>query len=473
MLREHLRKRANAVRSLVACAMVFVPSAVAMTISTSAVAEGTLSSVVRGGRLYDNWYEETREPAPTKPHPAYPADKAYANDPRRTWRCVECHGWDYQGKDGLYSKGEHYTGIKGIRGMAGTDPERIIAILGDPTHRYGGLMDYRDFQDLANFVSKGQVDMDRFIDRASGMIKGDEAKRAGYYQTMCVNCHGQDGLTIRNIPALSRVAKDQPWEALHKVLNGHPDERMLALRVLDIQILVDILAYVRTLPTEELLSSIVRGGRLYDNWYKERDEPAPKEPHPAYPADKAYAKDPGATWRCVECHGWDYKGKDGAYSKGEHFTGITGIRGMAGADPEKIIATLKDATHRYGGLMDYRDFQNLANFASKGQVDMDEFIDRASGTAKGDKARRAAYFQTICANCHGQDGLTIIDMPPLGRVARNWPWKALHIILNGHPDEKMPALRALDVDILVDVLAYVQTLPIKRYRPVPPSAPPP
>jgi mono/diheme cytochrome c family protein len=464
MVPEGWLKSANLVRTVVVLAEAFGLGAVAMTTSTPALADESLSSIVRGGRLYDNWYKEIKEPVPTESHPAYPPDKKYANEPGRNWRCVECHGWDYQGKDGVYSKGEHFTGIKGIRGMAGADPKKIIAILKDPTHRYGELMPDQDFQDLANFVSKGQVDMDKFIDRASGMPKGDKARRAAYYQTICANCHGWDGLMIRNIPALAAVANDQPWEALHKILNGHPDERMLSLRVLDAQILVDILAYVRTLPTEEILSSIVRGGRLYDNWYKERSERPPTESHPVYPADKEYANDPGRSWRCVECHGWDYQGKEGVYSKGEHFTGIKGIRGMAGADPDKIIAILEDANHRYGGLMDYRDFQNLANFVTRGQVDMDRFIDRPSGMARGDKARRAAYYQTICSTCHGQDGLKILDMPPLGRVAERRPWEALHKIVNGHPDEKMPALRALDMQILVDILAYLQALPTMRYR---------
>jgi mono/diheme cytochrome c family protein len=463
--------RANGARSVVALAIVSGLAAAAMTTPTLAVVDETLSSIVRGGRLYDNWYEELKEPAPTDPHPAYPADKMFADGPGATWRCVECHGWDYLGKDGAYSEGEHFTGIKGIRGMADADPDSIIAILKDATHRYGGLMADRDFQDLANFVSKGQVDMDRFIDRASGMAKGDKARRVAYYQTICANCHGQDGLTMRTIPALRRIANDNPWKALHMILNGHPDEEMLSLRVLGGEVLADVLAYVQTLPSEELLFSIVRGGRLYDNWYKERDQPAPTKRHPAYPTDKRYADGPGATWRCVECHGWDYLGKDGAYSKGAHFTGIKGIRGMAGADPEKIIAILKDATHGYDKLMDYRDFHHLANFVSRGQVDMDKFIDRASGKAKGDKARRVAYYQTICVTCHGWEGLNILDMPPLGRTAKFNPWRALHMILNGHPDEKMPALRALEMEVLVDVLAYVQTLPTERYRRTAPGTP--
>jgi len=31
--------------------------------------------------------------------------------------------------------------------------------------------------------------------------------------------------------------------------------------------------------------------------------------------------------------------------------------------------------------------------------------------------------------------------------------------MNGHPDEKMPALREIDRQVLLDVLAYAQELP--------------
>jgi cytochrome c553/cytochrome c2 len=428
-----------------------------------AKADELQSSVARGGRLYDNWYMEIKEPGPARPHPAYPADKTYTNEPKRTWRCQECHGWDYLGKDGAYGTGPHYTGIKGIRGMAGADPETIIAVLENDVHGYDDLMGAHDFRDLANFVSKGQVDMHEYIDRATNRAKGDEAKRKPYYTTICANCHGMDGLKITTMLPLGRVANSNPWEALHKILNGHPAENMPALRALDRQVLVDVLAYAQTLPVEdEIQSSIARGGRLYDNWYKETRASPPTKSHPAYPADKMYANDPKRNWRCQECHGWDYLGKDGAYGTGSHYTGIKGIRGMAGADPENIIAVLKNNAHGYLWLLDERNFQDLANFVSKGQVDMDKHIDRATNRAKGDKTKRKPYYTTICANCHGTDGLKVRSIPPLGKIARENPWEALHNIRNGHPAENMPVLRALDSQILVDLLAYVQTLPAEE-----------
>ena len=166
-------------------------------------------------------------------------------------------------------------------------------------------------------------------------------------------------------------------------------------------------------------SALARGGQLYDKWYMVIGVDAPKKSHPAYPADKKYAKKPKANWRCKECHGWDGKGVDGAYASGKHSTGIKGINGMAGADPAKIIAVLKDSTHDYAGKMEDQDFQDLALFVSKGQVDMSKFIDYASKSPKGGNADQgAAYFNTICVGCHRKDGSYPKDMEKTLGVSR-------------------------------------------------------
>ncbi len=421
-----------------------------------------LTAIVRGGRLYDDWQLETNRPTPPLSHPAYPADMVYADAPRINWRCAECHGYDYKGKDGANATGIHYTGIKGIRDMQGADPKHVMEILTDGTHRYQGYLSEQDIRDLALFVAFGQVDMDTVIDSDTGRAKGVPDRRLDFYQTICATCHGYDGLMIKNLPAFGVVAREDPWNALHKMLNGHPGELMPALRAFEMQTVVDILAYVQTLPTQDEMSSVVRGGRLYDNWFKEVDAPPPAEPHPAYPRSAEYAKYPRNNWRCKECHGWDYKGKDGAYGKGIHYTGIKGITAMAGADPEKIVAVLHDGNHRYGAMLTEQDLVDLANFVSKGQIDMDVYIDRKTNKARGDSKRQAAFYKTICATCHGADGRMQLTQPPLGRLANNSPWDAMHKMLNGHPDGNMPPLRVLGLQTLVDILAYAQTLPTRK-----------
>ncbi len=208
----------------------------------------------------------------------------------------------------------------------------------------------------------------------------------------------------------------------------------------------------------EMESSLARGGTLYDKWYAVIKADKPIESHPLYPAAGKYADKPASNWRCKECHGWDYMGKDGAYASGSHATGIKGINGMKGAEPADVVALLKDDAHGFSGALTDRDLMDLANFVSQGQIDMDQFIDRASKAPKGDATKGAAYYNTICAGCHGVDGKLPKEMKPFGAQMGN-PWEVMHKILNGQPGENMPALRALDRQIVVDVMAHMTTLP--------------
>jgi mono/diheme cytochrome c family protein len=432
------------------------------SVSAKKAVNGDMVSVVRGGRLYDDWFGEISAPMLLTPHPAYPASGKFVNDPKTTWRCKECHGYDYLGNQGAFASGDHFTGIKGIRGMIGAPLPRVIAILKDQTHQYDKVMIEQDLLDLARFVSHGQVDMAKYIDPDMKAVKGDTEKGQVLFNTICANCHGYDGQKIRKHRAIGHIARINPWKAFHEILNGHPGETMPPLRVFGEDIVVGILGYAQSLPTEQTLTSIVRGGRLYDNWYMETGKMPPVDPHPAYPAESPFAKNIGESWRCVRCHGWDYRGQAGAYGKGSYYTGIQGIRNAVGMSPEAIVSVLKDRTHGYAALLTDVDLRDLANFVSEGQVDTDRFIDRRTGAALGDSNRHVAFYTTICARCHGTDGREISNIRTVGKVAVTNPQMTLHMILNGHPAEEMPALRALDPDILADILAYIQTLPTER-----------
>jgi len=221
-----------------------------------------------------------------------------------------------------------------------------------------------------------------------------------------------------------------------------------------------VLAVASTVGTAiaETESNKARGGQLYDKWYAVVGADKPVASHPLYPVDKKYANEPKSNWRCKECHGWDYRGADGAYSSGSHATGIKGINGAIGRDMREIVAVLKDKKHGYEGLLSDNDLSDLAMFVSAGQIDMDLFIDRATKQPKGGDAERgAAYFNTLCANCHGKDGKKPQGMKPFAKQMGN-PWEVMHKILNGQPDEEMPALRALDRQIVVDIMSHMTTL---------------
>ncbi len=214
---------------------------------------------------------------------------------------------------------------------------------------------------------------------------------------------------------------------------------------------------------DEMESSYVRGGKLYDKWYKVIDVDAPKAAHPLYPSDKKYAKKPKSNWRCKECHGWDYNGVDGAYASGKHSTGIKGVAGMRGADPAEVVAVLKGADHALADKLSDADMTDLANFITAGLTDMNQYIDAASKMPiGGDAARGAAYYNTVCANCHSADGTKPKEMGKSLASQMGNPWEVMHKIVNGQPDEKMPALRAFGMQPVLDLMAYIATLPKKK-----------
>ena len=212
--------------------------------------------------------------------------------------------------------------------------------------------------------------------------------------------------------------------------------------------------------------TIAAGGRIYDSWWEALDRPAPEETNPAYPT-AINAEQTGAdTWRCKECHGWDYLGKDGIYRRGSHYTGIKGIFGAAGRPVTEIAALLRDANHPYTtDMITDEEMLRVATFVSRGLVDMRTFIDYETRKVKaGDPERGRALFQTVCAACHGFDG-RMLDWGEDGRhayigtEANEVPDEVMNKILNAHPGVQMVNLRALPLDDAIAVLAYEATLP--------------
>jgi len=203
---------------------------------------------------------------------------------------------------------------------------------------------------------------------------------------------------------------------------------------------------------------IARGGRLYDKWFKVIDSPTPSKSHSKYPPNSSYAKKPGSTWRCKECHGWDYKGKNGVYGAGKHFTGIQGIDSLKGKSVSDFMAKFTNKHQEFGNMFSKEDLKALALFVNHGQMNMNQYIDPVTTKAKGNADKGKIYYRTLCSSCHGAEG-KMEDMPVMGTLSRKNPWECLHKILNGQPEEDMPALRALDIQVSIDVLSYLQILP--------------
>ncbi len=210
----------------------------------------------RGARLYDKWWIVNGAPTPTGNHPLYPA--AGQQSGNATFRCKECHGWDYKGVDGAYGSGSHFTGIRGVFGTQLTS-HQIFDLLKNDTapngHGFGalGLTD-SDIWDLTKFLREHLVDTDVYID-ATGAFIGDHAAGVTIYELACLNCHGPFGQDINfgtpeNPEFLGDVANHNPWELLHKVRAGQPGHPMPSFieLVWDAQVAADVGTRVAEFP---------------------------------------------------------------------------------------------------------------------------------------------------------------------------------------------------------------------------------
>jgi thiosulfate dehydrogenase len=221
------------------------------------------------------------------------------------------------------------------------------------------------------------------------------------------------------------------------------------------------------------VASVAQGGLLYDRWWKVVPGASePKGNHPLWASQSTNKSTGSATWRCKECHGWDYKGKEGAYGKGRRFTGFPGVWDAAQKKTvTELAAFLGDSANRkHNAFTAFRpaDIADLANFLKYGVVDMGKHVDLATKKPIGaDAARGKSSYDKSCAACHGADGKALnfgnASKPEyIGTVAKDNPPEFLHKTWVGHPGSQPPMPSALvsgwKIEQAVDVLAYAQTL---------------
>jgi thiosulfate dehydrogenase len=214
----------------------------------------------------------------------------------------------------------------------------------------------------------------------------------------------------------------------------------------------------------------IRGGRIYDNWMLALDLTPPEANHPLWGMQETNPRSGVATWRCVECHGWDYKGVDGAFGPySTHYTGFPGLQGMVGATETEVLDWLSGSINPAHNFLFYTNttaLLDLAAFLRTQQVDMDLLIDPYTGAALGDHQAGEQLYAETCLNCHGPQGDLInfgSDLSPLylADLAVSDPWQTVHKIRFGTPTtSRMPASEELGLSLsrVADVLAYAQTL---------------
>ena len=223
-------------------------------------------------------------------------------------------------------------------------------------------------------------------------------------------------------------------------------------------------------PVVELFGDPLRGGVLYDKWWSPLGLGAPEDDHPLWGNQTTNTRSGGDTWRCKECHGWDYKGAEGDYSSGSHFTGFAGVLDAAGQGAQAMLGALKGETnpdHDFSAVMDEQALTDIALFIAEETIDYDQFVGEDKTAAGGDLALGEELYLDNCSECHGPEG-TAINFKDVSRpeyiagLAFGNPWEFSHKMRFGQPGvSEMPS--AIDnswtLDEQLSVLAYAQSLP--------------
>jgi len=244
--------------------------ALALLITSSALAQNENPSeqdIVRGAQLYDKWYATLGVDPPQGNMPIWNRQSTNTRSGEDTWRCSECHGWDYRGAQGAYSSGSHYTGFPDVMSQAQElNVDDIVNHLQgskDPAHDFSLYLDETSLTQVAQFVKYGVTDDTQYINPVSlRVLDADVQYGEDLYQNTCSECHGVDGkkITFRTegiSESLGNVANRDPWRFLHRTRFGTAGTNMpvgvnLGWTPRDGR---DILAYAQTLPTgSEIIS---------------------------------------------------------------------------------------------------------------------------------------------------------------------------------------------------------------------------
>lgn len=203
-----------------------------------------------GGKLYDNYWAGSGTSPPAMRNPAFPSDLTVSVTD--SWRCVSCHGWDYNGAakaDGSSQQQKQFVGLQHLQGI---DPFNMLEMFtrAHPDQKAlasGGL----PLDLLLLFLTVGQYDSTNFTPEKS-LSQKSLSRGRDIFEGVCMSCHDPNGKSgFQATPgmrgSLGWQARNQPWRMIHKIINGVPGESMLALRFMDEPAIADLVAYLKTL----------------------------------------------------------------------------------------------------------------------------------------------------------------------------------------------------------------------------------
>jgi len=134
------------------------------------------SDFIQGGLMYDNWMTVIGVDTPEGDHPLWKLQTTNTRTGTDTWRCKECHGWDYKGAEGAYGSGSHQTGFKGLMGAVSMPEEDLLAALNgtkNPSHDFSPYMQEDQLKALVAFLKQGVTDTAQYINADKTVNGGD------------------------------------------------------------------------------------------------------------------------------------------------------------------------------------------------------------------------------------------------------------------------------------------------------------
>lgn len=241
-------------------------------LTTSLPAKGqrqTVGNPIAGGRLYAAWDNMVESDLPLQPHPLWPFQDQLSPT---TWRCVSCHGWDYQGIEIILGNIEEtgaelsveetdsviYPSLLSMFAESETEIIRWLDGTKNPDHDFSALIPRPALKDLSAFLSVGIVAPNLIADPTTREVNGAAAQGEDLYKGQCLQCHGVEGAKINfgtvNQPwFLGNIAENNPWWASHTIRFGHPGGELKAGEQINITFdrHTDLLAYMQILPSAQ------------------------------------------------------------------------------------------------------------------------------------------------------------------------------------------------------------------------------
>lgn len=221
---------------------------------------------------------------------------------------------------------------------------------------------------------------------------------------------------------------------------------------------------------EEQPGDPARGGRLYVAWDLVDNNINPRKKNPLWPTNTSNTVPFGYTWRCVNCHSWDYTGSSSA-TQSNLFQNLDypNLFNMMGKNPEEILTWLngeENSLHDFSDYLTGQDMNDLSAFLSMGLVTPDLIANVETRSVSGTLSVGEESYNEFCSSCHGSEGEKInfgtTQTPTfMGDLALSNPWRVAHTIRYGHLTSRMPAADVLGLAFSqqIDILAYTQTLP--------------